>query len=359
MHAIPESPLIRGVSFSSLNSSSHLDQSKARSCCRRICPSLCFEESTTTGRHFRARDHCICFIPSILRDFDFFLLLNVLLAEVATWLCCRYGFDMNPTMLGSMIVVPTVMPLAFSISQSHSRRERALAAVGTLQSSLWTLHAVHSEWAPRSQPSGSAGAATNDGLGSSTAAAAPHMLLPPLEVLVAGESFVGEASLFKVILGLLRSIRLFATQTRHRGRNRALERVYESFRRVRQQNRALAEAVGKAGTDKTRAGGFPAAALIGNTSAALNAFEQIRVVRDYPTPTSARVFHKLMSTLLPVLLAPAFARAAVLSGEGAEWSSYYLAAVVSLTFGMLNSVQDALDNPFNSCSQMEVSVTSC
>jgi hypothetical protein len=52
----------------------------------------------------------------------------------------------------------------------------------------------------------------------------------------------------------------------------------------------------------------------------------------------------MMVTLLPIMLAPTFLAAAV--GEGASWSAYFNAVVVSLVYGMLASVQSTLDDPF-------------
>ena len=49
--------------------------------------------------------------------------------------------------------------------------------------------------------------------------------------------------------------------------------------------------------------------------------------------------------LYPALLAPAYLGSD--NGHNSEWGPYYAAAIVSLVFGLLISVQDKLDNPFN------------
>lgn len=80
-------------------------------------------------------------------------------------------------------------------------------------------------------------------------------------------------------------------------------------------------------------------------SSALAAFERIRVARDYPTPRSARNTYKVLGVIYPALLAPLYIAD---NQEGDEsWGPYYVATLVALVFGLLISVQDKLDNPFN------------
>ena len=87
--------------------------------------------------------------------------------------------------------------------------------------------------------------------------------------------------------------------------------------------------------------------LYNQTAKIIEAFEGVRVVRDYPTPRSARQFYKLTCTLLPILLAPAYAGAAAEAEQ--PWSAYFLACSTSIIFGLLAGVEDALANPFNVC----------
>mmetsp|Transcript_16982 Transcript_16982/g.50106 ORF Transcript_16982/g.50106 Transcript_16982/m.50106 type:complete len:430 (+) Transcript_16982:272-1561(+) len=79
---------------------------------------------------------------------------------------------------------------------------------------------------------------------------------------------------------------------------------------------------------------------------ALAAFERIRVARDYPTPRSARDTYKVLGFFYPAMLAPLY----IADNDGSDepWAPYYVAALVALVFGLLVSVQDKLDNPFNS-----------
>lgn len=150
--------------------------------------------------------------------------------------------------------------------------------------------------------------------------------------------------LFDTITTLLRSIRMFCTQDKEvngqvRCRNTALEQSYALLREIRRLNCDL--------SIRARPHGLLDVNLYNQTAKIVESFEEVRVVRDYPTPKSARQFYKLACTLLPILLAPAYVGAAV--AEEQPWSAYLLACSTSIIFGLLAGVEDALANPFNVC----------
>jgi flagellar biosynthesis component FlhA len=57
------------------------------------------------------------------------IFFNVAAAIIAVYICDYTNTTADSKLLVSLLVTPTIFPLAFSIAQSHSRRERALIAV--------------------------------------------------------------------------------------------------------------------------------------------------------------------------------------------------------------------------------------
>jgi type III secretory pathway component EscV len=57
------------------------------------------------------------------------IIVNVFAAVLAVYICDYTNTAADSMVLASVLVVPTIFPLAFSISEAHSRRERALVAV--------------------------------------------------------------------------------------------------------------------------------------------------------------------------------------------------------------------------------------
>jgi len=104
----------------------------------------------------------------------------------------------------------------------------------------------------------------------------------------------------------------------------------------------------------------------------ITSFERMRTVREYRTPRNIRSFCKIVVFCLPSLLAPWYA---FLSRKGAmdlhpfnerhymqftetdfnqRWSAYYTCVLFSLIFGSMQSVQDALDDPFDGIAEDDI-----
>ena len=49
-------------------------------------------------------------------------------------------------LLQGTMIFPIVFPLAFSINESHTRRQTTLDNISVLKASMWTFHAFHSQW---------------------------------------------------------------------------------------------------------------------------------------------------------------------------------------------------------------------
>ena len=83
-------------------------------------------------------------------------------------------------------------------------------------------------------------------------------------------------------------------------------------------------------------------------------FERLRNVREYRSPRSIRSFNKVLIFFLPFTLAPYF----VFLGKNTDnhWSTYYIAVLISFTFGVLQDVQDKLDDPFDGMSEDDINL---
>lgn len=260
-------------------------------------------------RHLRWRDNCLSFVPGVFRDFDFLLLVNVAAAVLATYGCEYNKLRADPNLMATLLIAPAVFPLAFSIAEAHKRREATLTAVTRLQSSLWTLHAWHLDGWRRVHP---------------------------------GDPDCSQV--FTAISRVFVLVQAFASESRTTRRSRALEKVYAEFRVLRVLTSQLADVARDCDAP------LPDVVAYNMLETALGAFEKIRVCRNYATPRSARQFHTMMSTLLPLLLAPTFvgaAQAASEAGLGEQgWSAYFMAVTTAVVYSMFSQVQARLDNPF-------------
>ena len=244
-------------------------------------------------------------LPGFIADFDVMILPHAAAVCGLVWVCLEHDAALSTT-FSSVLIGIVAFPLTFAISASHGLRSAVLRDVASLESALWMLNSFHSEW-------------------------------DPLVARAPGHHDHNDAC-FRLILRLMRAIRCFATH-RKRQRNVELENVYMVFRELRAHTAAVTSALVSAGKP------VPAIIAAESTRRAVEAFENIRMSKDYPTPRSARQYHKVAGLILPLVLAPEFAGQA--RAHGTDWAAYVMAAVFTLFLGTLLSVAETLDNPFN------------
>ena len=250
-------------------------------------------------------------IISFIKNFNFMVLIQMSLAIIAVYLFRR--FDITCDIHVALFVSPIVFPLAFSINTDFQRREKVLDDLASFKSAAMVWFFCMRDWKEAAQMD-------DEWLN------ACHYKL-------------------KSMLFYLRKYLL--TKRGDMKRAALLRAIYEDFSDTNQL------------IEKVRASNLPSnTALMSRVIHLLNvmclSFERLRNIREYRSPRSIRSFNKVLIFFLPFILAPYF----VFLGKNIDnhWSAYYIAVLVSFTFGALQGVQDKLDDPFDGMSEDDINL---
>ena len=260
-------------------------------------------------------------------------LTTLLLAEGATALCLHYGGDVQ--LHPAIFITVLVFPLAFSINATYQRRERALDDLAILKSSSVAWFLLHQEWAAKlvdpklcELPERKLKRHTERLKQHNIAYGKWHL----------EHTYTTLQVLFKEI-----SVYLSTTDTQYAidsdmpgkqgrvaGRNEMLRRISYAFKEVSFANERLRMA--SLAAAKTNLGYFPVQAPILTrpihwTFFMLQAWEKLRGIREYRSPTSIRSFTKILTFTVPSLMAPYWAYLGELNGH---WSAYYACAFMAV-----------------------------
>ena len=251
---------------------------------------------------------------------------------------CIY-FDKYARIHPNLFLTCLVFPLAFSINIAYQRRERALDDVALLKSAGFAWFCLHQEW--------------------HTKLADPYHMELPFDDL--HHKKYGKWHL-DVTYGVLKdlfsliSVYLSTPDTEYginskkkshriKGRNVLLQEIYCRLQEISAANERLRVA-------------SQAAAGLQNPSFVqppiltrpihwayfiTQAFEKLRGIRDYRSPTSIRSFTKALTWMVPCLLAPYFSWVA---HDYQIWAAYFVCAFVTIILSALRDVQDFGENPF-------------
>ena len=250
-------------------------------------------------------------IISFIKNFNFMVLIQMSLAVVSVYLFRR--FDITCNIHVALFVSPIVFPLAFSINTDFQRREKVLDDLASFKSAAMVWFFCMRDWKEAAQ------------MDDQWLKACHYKL--------------------KSLLLYLREYLL--TKRGNTKRAALLRAIYEDFSDTNQL------------IEKVRASNLPSnTALMSRVIHLLNvmclSFERLRNVREYRSPRSIRSFNKVLIFFLPFILAPYF----VFLGKDIDnhWSAYYIAVLVSFTFGALQGVQDKLDDPFDGMSEDDINL---
>lgn len=238
------------------------------------------------------------------RVVDAHVLVIAALAVAATWLSIRWG--VRARLPSELLTTAVVFPIVFAINASYKRREDALRQLGAVRAALASIWLAH-----RDLPT------TGDGEHVSRAAPMVRGLYAAVvDVACAGGRCPpdAEAAVAQGISDLSRSI-------------------------------VGLRASGVAPPDVAR--------VQNHLNAAVNAFEVLRAILQYRTPTSLRAHSKLFLNLFPVLYAPLYAQIA--SEAGAAFG-YALAVAFAVVLVGLDNIQAWLEHPFDSIGEDDVRV---
>ncbi|XP_065643649.1 uncharacterized protein LOC136075172 [Hydra vulgaris] len=253
-------------------------------------------------------------IQSFFSNFNIMVLLQMALAGLITYACKSFDieYDINVT----LFVSPIVFPLAFSINTDFQRREKVLEDLALFKSSSMMWFFCLRDWR---------------------------------EACELDDAFMKTVrNKLKCLLFHLREYLLTEKLDR---RQFILRVIYEDLSDANQLN------------EKVRASPMPAnSPLVSNMVALLNimclSFEKLRVIREYRSPRSIRSFTKVLIFVIPLILSPYYVHIGVNveQKDVNNWSPYYISLMVAFVFGVLQGVQDKLDDPFDGMSEDDINL---
>eukprot|EP01060_Flectonema_neradi_P011695 TRINITY_DN18703_c0_g1_i1.p1 TRINITY_DN18703_c0_g1~~TRINITY_DN18703_c0_g1_i1.p1 ORF type:complete len:361 (+),score=53.61 TRINITY_DN18703_c0_g1_i1:81-1163(+) len=294
-------------------------------------PTLTRFDSVQRGRllfHLRNIYRLVATFPTIV---------TLLVAEGLLILCIYY--DKYARIHPNLFLTCLVFPLAFSINIASQRRERALDDVALLKSAAFAWFCLHQEWHTK----------LVDPKHTELPHSHPH------------HSKYGKWHLqvtYDVLKDLLSLIGIYLStpdteygvnskkkRSRIKGRNVLLQEIYGRLAAISDANERLRVASQAAASIQHPLFVQPPILTrpIHWAYFITQAFEKLRGIRDYRSPTSIRSFTKALTWLVPCLLAPYFSWVA---HDYQNWAAYFVCAFVTVILSALRDVQDFGENPF-------------
>jgi len=254
-------------------------------------------------------------LKSFIENFNFMVILQMVIAACAVWLFDTYDIYFNFHI--GLFVSPIVFPLAFSINTDFQRREKVLDDLANFKSSSMMIFFCMREWRE-----------------------------------AAGLDEAWLNNIKKKIHSIMFNLREYLLTEKEKRREIIARMMYEDFSDISQL------------VEKVRASKLPAnTSIISRIIHLLNAltlsFERLRVIREYRSPRSIRSFNKVLILLLPIILCPYFVylgRHITTEMSVGRWGPYYIAVLVAAVFGALQGVQDKLDDPFDGMSEDDINL---
>ena len=254
-------------------------------------------------------------LKSFIENFNFMVILQMVIAVCAVWLFDTYDIYFNFHI--GLFVSPIVFPLAFSINTDFQRREKVLDDLANFKSSSMVFFFCMREWRE--------------------AAGLDEMWLNNIK---------------KKIHSIMFNLREYLLTEKEKRREIIARMMYEDFSDISQL------------VEKVRASKLPAnTSIVSRIIHLINAltlsFERLRVIREYRSPRSIRSFNKVLILLLPIILCPYFVylgRIRTTEVSVGKWGPYYIAVLVAAVFGALQGVQDKLDDPFDGMSEDDINL---
>ncbi|XP_066914505.1 uncharacterized protein [Clytia hemisphaerica] len=254
-------------------------------------------------------------LKSFIENFNFMVILQMILAAGAVWLFDYFDIYFNFHI--GLFVSPIVFPLAFSINTDFQRREKVLDDLANFKSSSMVFFFCMREWRSASG----------------------------LE-----EAWLKDIK--QKVHSMMFNLREYLLTDKMKRRDIIARIMYEDFSDISQL------------IEKVRASKLPAnPAIVSRSVHLLNmlclSFERLRVIREYRSPRSIRSFNKVLILLLPIILCPYFVYLGRLGKKEisiGNWGPYYIAVLVATVFGALQGVQDKLDDPFDGMSEDDINL---
>ena len=245
------------------------------------------------------------FRESILQIINTKTLLITLLSVVSTFVCRIIGFEADLPI--TFVMSAVVFPIVFSINAAYTRRESALDRYGSLKSTGQAIFYLARDWH----------AEKND-------------------------SWLTDIR--TTIVEIIEKTQQLLMSEVENLRNQEIY-VYQNFSR-------LSDLIAQ-GCENHYIKENQASLCNSHLKEMLFAFETMKHIFQYRTPTTLRTFSRIFITALPILYAPYFAF--VSSGFGLALV-IMMPTLFTVTLASLDNIQMHLENPFDQVGEDDISI---
>jgi predicted membrane chloride channel (bestrophin family) len=227
------------------------------------------------------------------------------LALLSTFLCEKLALTADLPM--SLIAIAVVFPIVFSIGGAYKRREAALAQYGAMKGQAWSIYLAARDW----------------------------LEAPSAETLERAKQNIGD---------LMRASRtlLISPRSDMAENERTVHREFSNLSRlIREELRQN----GLAGGEVSRCNQYLNKMLV--------AFESLKHIYQYRTPTALRAFSDFFIVVMPIAYGPFFAQMAEKASHGLH---YVMPVLLSMILVSLDNIQDQLEDPFDQLGEDDIKV---
>ena len=245
------------------------------------------------------------FRGSILQIINTKTLLITLLSVISTFACRIIGFEADLPI--TFVMSAVVFPIVFSINAAYTRRENALDRYGTLKATGQAIFYLARDWQTQKNASW-----LND-IGTTIV----EIVQKTQQLLMSEEESLREQEIY----------------------------VYQNFSKL---SDLIAQGSGNYYLEKNQA-----SLCNSHLKEMLFAFEAMKHIFQYRTPTTLRTFSRIFITALPILYAPYFAF--VSSGFGFVLV-IMMPTLFTVTLASLDNIQMHLENPFDQVGEDDISI---
>lgn len=242
---------------------------------------------------------------SIYSIINYKTLIITALSILSTYLCIRYGFTAKfPDML---VGVAIVFPVVFSIGSAYTRRETALQRLADFKGHSVALYYAARDW-------------SND---------KNHDLQIQMKQLI--------HEMMKLMKDMFR--------TAHDSNWHANEvKMYQHFSRLSQLTMEFRK-YGVQSGEISRVSQYVSKIII--------AFDNMKIIHNYRTPITLRMYSKVFIYIFPIIYGPYFASMVKDFSPSLE---YVMPVLYSFILVSLDNIQDHLENPFDDVGEDDINI---
>jgi hypothetical protein len=242
---------------------------------------------------------------SIYSIINYKTLIITALSILSTYLCIRYGFTANfPDML---VGVAIVFPVVFSIGSAFTRRETALQRLADFKGHAIAIYYASRDWCPDKN----------------------HDLQQQMKELI------------HEIMKLMKNMFLTAHDTNWHTNEVKMYLLFSKLSELIMEFRKYGVQSGEISR------------LSQYLSKIIIAFDNMKIIHNYRTPITLRMYSKVFIYIFPIIYGPYFASMVKNFSPSLE---YVMPVLYSFILVSLDNIQDHLENPFDDVGEDDINI---